>query len=342
MAARLNALWVTNLWPDDERPGQGSFIYSQAQSLIAAGVAIDVLHMPGYRSRAEYARGVRELRRHLGRSAYDVVHAHFGYSAVVAETQRRHPVVISYLGADLLGQPAATGGRTWPSRALAAVSAQAARLADATITKSAEMELRLPAACRSRNHVVPNGVDLDVFRPVDQAEALAALGWDPADLNVLFVGNPDLPRKNLAFAREVCAELERRGRRVALRIAFGRPPADMPLMMSAATCLLFPSLSEGSPNTVKEAMAMTLPVVSTRVGDTVERLTGVRGCYLIDLDVGEAADAVESAAADGRVPEAREAVSGLAIATVAERVIGVYEEAIARRQRIRRGTAGRS
>jgi teichuronic acid biosynthesis glycosyltransferase TuaC len=337
----MKTLWITNLWPDEVKPGQGSFIYSQAQSLIAAGVALDLLYIPGYRSNVEYARAIASLHQRLRRSSYDVVHAHYGYSGVVAETQRRHPVVISYLGADLLGKPYAEGKRTPSSLLVATAFAQAARLADATITKSREMESRLPERCRAHNHIIPNGVDLDFFSPMGQDAALAQLGWDRRMWNILFVGKPDLPRKNLAFAEEVVAELARRGHRVRLQVAYGLPPEQMPVMMSAATCLLFPSLSEGSPNTVKEAMAMTLPVVSTRVGDTEERLTGLRGCHLIDLEVSQAADAVEDAAAAGRIPEARDAVSELAIGSVASRVIDVYREAIARRGQ-RRGLRRRS
>src|SRR3712207_6596888 len=190
----MRALWVTNVWPDEVRPGQGSFIYSQAQSLIAAGVDIDVLYMTVQDDQGAYLRGVPELRRRIRGSHFDVVHAHFGYAGVVAVTQRRLPLVISYLGADLLGQPSATPGRiTRKSAVLARVSAQAARLADATITKSEEMQTRLPASCRGRNHVIPNGVDLDFFTPIPQDEALARLGWSADEWNVLFVGNPELP-----------------------------------------------------------------------------------------------------------------------------------------------------
>lgn len=326
----VKALWVTNLWPDHIRPGKGSFINSQARSLVDEGVEVDLIYVPGYRSRLEYARGIGRLHRKLRKNEYDVIHAHFGYSGIMAETQRALPVVISFLGADLLGQPFAWGRRSMTSQAIAKVFAQSARLADATITKSAEMERRLPATCQARNHVVPNGVDMEFFRPQPYEASNAQLGWDAGDWNILFVGKPDLPRKNHGFATEVVAELVRRGHPARLQVADGRPPTDMPVMMSAADCLLFPSLSEGSPNTVKEAMAMELPVVSTRVGDTEERLTGVAGCSLIDLDVNEAADAVERAVAHGRSPEARAALAGLDIVSVARRVIGVYDEAIAR------------
>src|SRR5256885_6601186 len=44
--------------------------------------------------------------------------------------------------------------------------------------------------------------------------------------------------------------------------------------------LVFPSAQEGSPNTVKEALACNLPVVSVPVGDVPLRLRGIEGCEL--------------------------------------------------------------
>src|SRR3989442_13756099 len=50
--------------------------------------------------------------------------------------------------------------------------------------------------------------------------------------------------------------------------------------MNACDVLVFPSAQEGSPNTVKEALACNLPVVSVPVGDVPLRLRGIEGCEL--------------------------------------------------------------
>jgi glycosyltransferase involved in cell wall biosynthesis len=141
---------------------------------------------------------------------------------------------------------------------------------------------------------------------------------------VLFVGNPELPRKNLALARAVQDELLRRGRRIELRIAWEIDPQEIVTWMSAADALLFPSLFEGSPNTVKEAMAMELPIVSAPVGDVPERLRGVAGTFVAPRETGAMADALDEALQHDRVPAARAAVSELSVERVAERLLSLY------------------
>jgi len=56
----------------------------------------------------------------------------------------------------------------------------------------------------------------------------------------------------------------------AERIHFSGWHAQVPQLMKAATCLVLPSLWEGMPNVVLEAMASGLPVISTRVDGVCE------------------------------------------------------------------------
>jgi len=318
------------MWPDQRRPWYGSFVFSQAESLRAAGVELDVVYIPGYLGKGEYLRGAAAVRRAVTRGRYDVVHAHYGHSGVIGRLQAGAPLIISYCGDDLLGTPRSdrSGRFDRSSLLLARGFAQLARTAAATITKSEAMASRLPRRCRTRNHVIPNGVDLTTFAPIGVGEARRRLDWSADRPNVLFVGNPDIPRKNLPLAEAVCAELAGRGRPVELRVAWGIAPGEVPVWMNAADVLLFPSLSEGSPNTVKEAMAVELPIVTAPVGDAPERLEGVPGTFVVDHNVQAMADAVIAALAAGRAPAAREAVKHLSIEHVAQRVISVYRGTI--------------
>lgn len=321
----MKSLFVTNMWPDHDRPWYGTFIQTQAKSLEALGVEVDVLPIRGYASRSEYARAIGELRRRVRSQQYDVVHAHYGHAGVVARFQRRAPLVVSYCGDDLLGTPREDGSTTVRSRMEATVFRRLAHVAAATITKSLEMERALPPACRQRNHVIPNGVDLTRFEPIPQDEARRELQWDPDERAVLFVGDPAVARKNYALAEEVCRRARERAPHVRIRVANGVPPSQIPQMMSAADALLLTSRWEGSPNVVKEAMAAALPVVATPVGDVKERLDGVDGCFAVPADPDALSSALIEAVQRDRAPAAREAVSALSLEAVARRVLSVYE-----------------
>jgi glycosyltransferase involved in cell wall biosynthesis len=72
-------------------------------------------------------------------------------------------------------------------------------------------------------------------------------------------------------------------------------------------------------------MACELPVVATAAGDAPERLSGVPGCHVVvDRKVEPLAEALLSALAHGRSPQARIEVAELSLPRIAERVLEVY------------------
>lgn len=330
----MRVLFVTNMWPDERRPAYGSFVKTQAASLRALGVEVDVMSIQGYLGKMRYVAAATRLGSSKRSGDYDVVHAHYGYSGVVARVQFQAPMVLSYCGADLLGNPGADGRVPRRSRVEVAVSRQLARVAAATITKSRGMAERLPADAQPRNHVIPNGVDLSAFGSISKPDARRFLGWDPDEASVLFVGNPANPRKNYDLAARVVKLLRAQVPSVRLRAAWEVAPEAIPIWMSAADALLFTSRSEGSPNVVKEAMASELPIVSTPVGDVAERVGGVPACFVRPAEVEPLAACLGQALLHGPVPEARRAIADLSLPRVARRVVSVYESVTVRRGQI--------
>lgn len=322
-------LFITNMWPDEQRPYYGSFIASQAGSLAGVGVAVDLLYVRGYLGNRAYLEALWRLPRAARRERYDLIHIHYGHTAAAGIGIRHRPLVISFCGGDLLGEPR-EDGLTRKSRIEVAVFRQVARAATATITKSEEMERALPASLRPRNHVLPNGVDLERFAPRPRGEARAALGWEGEGKVILFIGDPDDPRKNVALARAAAEIVCREDPEARLHVAWGVGADSVPTLMNAADCLVFPSRSEGSPNVIKEAMACALPIVSTPVGDVVERLDGVAGCYVREPSPEAFADGLARALGDGAAPAARGAVESLGIGRVAGRLTEIYDGAIER------------
>ena len=314
------------MWPDEERPYYGSFIASQAHSLAAEHVAVDVLYIRGYVGVQAYVAALVEVPRIARRTHYDVVHVHYGHTAVASLGVVQRPLVVSFCGEDLLGAPR-EDGITRKSQIEVAVFRQIARLATATITKSEEMERALPGSLRRRNFVLPNGVDLDRFAPQPRRQAREELGWSPAEKVMLFLGNPDDPRKNVSLAHAAAAIVGESVPQARLEVAWRVPPDRVPTLMSAADCLVFPSKSEGSPNAVKEAMACALPIVAAPVGDIPERLANVENCYVREPTSESFADALVLALDAGSAPQARAAVESLGVKTVANRLLGIYDAA---------------
>lgn len=70
---------------------------------------------------------------------------------------------------------------------------------EATIVKSEDMKRSL-GVFSDRVHVIPNGVDLEVFRPLTTSECRIRVGWDESKSIVFFAANPDRQEKNFELA----------------------------------------------------------------------------------------------------------------------------------------------
>ena len=323
--ASYNVLVVTNLWPTQADPSFGSFVKAQMESLRPLGVAYDVLFVNGRASRWNYLRGVRELHQQLGAKRYDLIHAHFGFSGWVARCQLRVPVVISFMGDDVLGRPKKSGRNTLSGHFLKISGFIFARLATAVIVKSRQMAatLRMPSA-----HVIPNGVDLNLFRPMEQAEARKILGLDPAKKFVLFPYNPKEVRKRFDLI-EAAVELARKEiPALEILMARGLPQQQLPLYMNAADVLVMASMSEGSPNAVKEAMASNLPVISVDVGDVIDLIGATDGCYLVPRNAAAVAEKIVDVCRRGRRTNGREWISRLSMESVAQQIVSLYADTV--------------
>lgn len=314
-------LTITNMWPDDERPVYGIFVKRQVDSLRRRGLACDVLYLRGYRGPRAYPWAAAFFARSAGawRRRYRLVHVHAGETALAARFLVGPPLLVSYVGDDVLGDRRADGTITAVARARVALVRAHSLLLSATITKSRQMEAVLPPPTRRRNTVVPNGVDRTLFRPIGRAEARRRLGWGDEPVALFAATKPQSPNKRLRLAEEAA---QRAG--VRLHVAATPDPTEMPVLMGAADCLLLTSVVEGSPNAVKEALMCNLPVVATAAGDVREVLEDVRPSFVCPPDAGELARAVCACVEGGR-SNGREVAAWLGEDEIAARILGVYE-----------------
>lgn len=316
---------ITGQLPTPEKPGSMAFIARQIESLRHIGLEVDVLQITGLK-KFKYLQAIPRLRSLV--KGYDLIHAHFGYCGWVGRSQFQKPVVISFMGDDLLGTPSANGELSLLNRFMIHINCRFAKSVDAVIVKSEEMARVIDPIDA---HVVPNGVDLENFYPMDLEQAKEALGWHKETFYVLFPGFPELPRKCYPLAKAAVARAAQKlSKPIELAVLWDVPPEKVPLYLNACHALLMTSLWEGSPNVVKEAMACNLPVVSVPVGDVPELLNNVSGCAVCPRDEEELADALVDILLSGERGGGRKALEekGLDLESVALQIREIYEQVL--------------
>lgn len=263
----------------------------------------------GFQASRLYAKLVRSLAT----TDYDIVHVNSGIVAPLGLLQPTRPVVMTLWGDDLLGDRL---GGLQPE-----ITKFCAKRSDQVIVRSQEMRDTLPCDAE----IIPSGVDLSVFKPIDRAHARDAVGWSPTDRHVLFPYGKGREKKRYPLAKQIVEQVDEAfDDPVQLQVVQDVSHHEMPLYYNAADALLLPSLREGSPNTVKEAMACNVPVVSTDVGDTRERLGPVSNSYVCanDADLEDALLAVLEA---GGRTDGRSYVEEVSLERMGERIVAIYE-----------------
>jgi glycosyltransferase involved in cell wall biosynthesis len=208
---------------------------------------------------------------------------------------------------------------------------------DAVIVKSRVIQEQLPGTpC----DVIPNGVDLGLFMPLDRAACRRQIGLKQDAVYVLFPYAQDRIRKNWTLLNAAVQSLRARGwTKLEILEVSEVPQAQIPYYMNAANALALTSYWEGSPNVVKEALACNLPLVSTDVGDVRELIAGVAGCKLCRWNADDLSAALAEVLSGPSSTNGREAVADLGIAEVAGRVAAVYARVLAHRAALRASAA---
>lgn len=306
-------LVVTNMYPSEQNPANGIFVKETLDAMRRTGLEVDVLVMKGRRTPFKYAAGVIRLWSRLLRRRYDLIHAYYVYSGIVARMQLSCPVVVTLCGSDV-NLTSQRPFSKWLSSRVARTVVQTQRMKEILGDEAAL--------------VLPFGVSLSLFAPVSLVEARARLGLRPEAKYALFPYDPGRKGKRyelfssaVSKVRQSVPELE--------TLALGNLRRELvPVFMSAADVMVLTSESEGSPGTVREALACGLPVVSVPVGDVAEVLAGVDGNWICEPNANSLARGILNALAFSGRTEGRVRASEMSTEATCSRLLDLYAEVL--------------
>lgn len=276
------------------------------------------------------------------REPFDILHAYFlpqaGFVASYAGKYLNIPSVASIRGNDI--ERAAFD----PSRFSHVI--YALQNANAVTTNASVLAEKAKAFLQREITIIPNGIDTELFKPMEKNQALAqALGISPSaegrgSTRVIgFVGELR-EKKGLRVFLSAYAQVNKRNPVTLLIVGEVRPGEDqklfndlkesipnaniivtghiahkdLPAYYSLMDVFVHPSLRDGMPNAVLEAMACGKTVIATPVGGVMDVIEdGVNGMLVSVNDVDGLAAKIAEALTQ---PERREAIGSAARATV--------------------------
>lgn len=323
------------------------YISQQVDSIRNLGVSIEYfpIHKNGW---AGYLKHLPGLRKKIIEVKPDLVHAHYGFSGLLAVMQRKVPVITTFHGSDI---------NNYISRFLSMIAVRGSFMSFFVSEK-----LAAKAKAYKVFAIIPCGIDLKVFYPVPKEEARQKIGMDSDQKVVLFSSSSGNAVKNypLAFtaikllnpsANRLRCEVEAHHHAksqsrsvvqlsssqitnssptVHLMELIGYSQKEVNLLLNACDIALLTSKTEGSPNFIKEAMACNRPIVSTDVGDVRKLVEGIPGCFIAKSNPEDVADKIIKALQFENSISARQRIleMGLDQKTITGKIIKLYERVL--------------
>ena len=294
--------------------GVSPIVSNQMFSIINEGISISVFPIIG-KGFWGYLKNILPLKKRLKKEKVDITHAHYSLSSFIASLAGAKPLVVSLMGSDVKVNK-------WNRLILRLFNHF---FWDYCIVKTEEMRTCL----KSQNiAVIPNGVDLNKFKPFDKVASQKKLNWNIEKKHILFAANPEITLKNYKLAKQSFEQINQDDLEMHV---LGDVPNDlMPFYYNASDVVLLTSFTEGSPNVIKEAMACNCPIVSTQVGDVYTNMKNLDGCYITTHDAKDVVNKLGIAIKFRQSTHGRDRIIqlGLDTKTIARKITEIYEKVL--------------
>ena len=263
----MKVLHITNNYPTSKNPVFGIFVKEQIESLSTKGVENDILFINGREGgKREYIKSIWKIKNKLRNEKFDIIHCHHALSAIfliISRENKHNKVIVSFQS-----DPTVEIGMLIYNIIRKNTTAIIFKNNSALINNEGSFYL-------------PNGVKTLFFRPMDKYYARNLLGLSPYKTYILFVSSNYIrSEKRYDKFKDTLDLLRKNNSNIEELLLIKTERQLVPLYFNASDVHLLTSDYEGSPNSVKEAMACNIPVISTDVGDVKDLLLGVKDSFV--------------------------------------------------------------
>ncbi|MDR0830723.1 MAG: glycosyltransferase family 4 protein [Prevotellaceae bacterium] len=287
------------------------FILDQAESLKAQGIEIEFFTVSSKGLRG-YLKSRKGLLQIINDFQPNIIHAHYGLSGLLANLQRKIPVITTYHGSDI------------NNKKVLKFSKIAIFLSKFNIFVSQKnIEIAKP---KKNYDLIPCGIDFDIFKPLDKEKCRAKFGFTNDEKLVLFSSSFDNQVKNSELAHSAVNLLPN----VKLIELKGYTREQVCELMNAADAVLMTSRTEGSPQFIKEAMACNCPIISVNVGDVESVIADTENCFVCAYNAEEIAENLQKIIIANTRTTGRNKVLNFDNKKVAKKIIDIYKKIISR------------
>jgi glycosyltransferase involved in cell wall biosynthesis len=177
---------------------------------------------------------------------------------------------------------------------------------------------------QKKARLIPNGVNYNTFRQIDKSEVREKLGLETNVKAILFMANPEDSNKNVKLLMKAMEYVQTEN--TIVLTPFPVQHNETLLYYNACDVLVFPSLKEGSPNVIKEAIACNTNIIATPSGDIVERTKGMKNVLISEYDAIDLAKKIDYFLKNNINYNAREvARNQIDEDLIADRIINCYK-----------------
>lgn len=324
----MRVLQITTNYPCKENPIFGIFMKEQVESVEKYGVENTIIFSNGLKSNPKikfsatfiHLRTAFKLFWHLRRHKYDVIHCHNVLSGLILQIARGFKNNNTVLSLQIDPETPGSTDQQFTNKLYP-------KFTKLIIKKQLKNQ-------KDKFVYLPNGVNMNLFKPLDKAECKRKLGLDCNKRYILFVDSNTFKartqKRKDRFDQTLSILKDKYGHNNLEELVMTKTlREDVPTWMNACDLYLLSSDEEGSPNAVKECMACNVPVVATPVGNIPDLFENTNGCKMTEhLSAEELAKCADQVLRNSQPVSTRQSIidKGLDMDSIANKLFNLYQQ----------------